>query len=72
MARKLTCVGHHTGDNDPIDVVEIGGRSWSTGSIVEVKVLGVLALIGRSCNLRAAMRGWCCAHGAGPMFLRFG
>lgn len=33
------------GDNDPIDVVELGGRSWSTGSIVQVKVLGVLALI---------------------------
>eukprot|EP00937_MAST-01D_sp_MAST-1D-sp2_P000298 g298.t1 len=33
------------GDNDPIDVVEIGVKQWPMGAIVEVKVLGVLALI---------------------------
>ena len=33
------------GDNDPIDVVEIGVKQWPMGSIVRVKVLGVLALI---------------------------
>ncbi|CAI5716644.1 unnamed protein product [Peronospora destructor] len=33
------------GDNDPIDVVEIGIKQWRTGSIVQVKILGVLALI---------------------------
>jgi len=33
------------GDNDPIDVIEIGQRQWSTGAVVRVKVLGVVALI---------------------------
>ncbi len=33
------------GDNDPLDVVEIGNRMWPVGSIVSVKVLGVLGLI---------------------------
>jgi len=33
------------GDNDPLDAIEIGNKQWSTGSIVAVKVLGVLALI---------------------------
>jgi inorganic pyrophosphatase len=33
------------GDNDPIDVVEIGGRQQKCGSIIRVKVLGVLGLI---------------------------
>lgn len=33
------------GDNDPIDVIEIGTKQWRTGSIVQVKILGVLALI---------------------------
>lgn len=33
------------GDNDPIDVVEIGTKQWRTGAIVQVKILGVLALI---------------------------
>ena len=27
----------HKGDNDPIDAIELGGRSWPTGSIVEVR-----------------------------------
>ncbi len=33
------------GDNDPIDVVDIGTKQWTTGSIVRVKLLGVLAMI---------------------------
>ncbi len=33
------------GDNDPLDVVEIGMRQYKTGSIVKVKVLGVFAMI---------------------------
>jgi inorganic pyrophosphatase len=33
------------GDNDPLDVVEIGGVALATGSVVPVKVLGVLAMI---------------------------
>lgn len=33
------------GDNDPVDVCEIGHRVHSRGSVVEVKVLGTLALI---------------------------
>ena len=36
--------GHH-GDNDPLDVIEIGMRQYQTGSIVRVKVLGVFAMI---------------------------
>ena len=33
------------GDNDPIDVVEIGIKQWAMGAIVQVKILGVLAMI---------------------------
>uniref|UniRef100_A0A8C3TPQ3 inorganic diphosphatase n=1 Tax=Catharus ustulatus TaxID=91951 RepID=A0A8C3TPQ3_CATUS len=33
------------GDNDPIDVCEIGTKIRSSGEIVQVKVLGVLALV---------------------------
>ncbi|NXU61392.1 IPYR pyrophosphatase, partial [Horornis vulcanius] len=33
------------GDNDPIDVCEIGSKIHSSGEIVQVKVLGVLALV---------------------------
>jgi len=35
----------HAGDGDPLDVIEIGSEQLPTGSIVEVKVLGVLELI---------------------------
>eukprot|EP01065_Artemidia_motanka_P045793 TRINITY_DN679_c0_g1_i1.p1 TRINITY_DN679_c0_g1~~TRINITY_DN679_c0_g1_i1.p1 ORF type:complete len:1111 (+),score=380.75 TRINITY_DN679_c0_g1_i1:115-3333(+) len=35
----------HAGDNDPLDVMEVGRRSYPIGSIVRVKVLGTLALI---------------------------
>lgn len=34
-----------SGDNDPIDAIDIGNKRWGTGSIVRVKVLGVLAMI---------------------------
>ena len=33
------------GDNDPIDVVEIGSASLPTGAVTAVKVLGVLAMV---------------------------
>ena len=33
------------GDNDPIDVCEIGHRIHARGSVVQVKVLGVFAMI---------------------------
>lgn len=33
------------GDNDPIDVCEIGSKTLSRGAVVPVKVLGVMALI---------------------------
>ncbi|CAE7812986.1 PPA6 [Symbiodinium sp. CCMP2592] len=33
------------GDNDPIDVIELGARQRSVGSIVRVKILGILAMI---------------------------
>lgn len=33
------------GDNDPIDVVEIGSKALAMGTVAEVKPLGVLAMI---------------------------
>ncbi|XP_042622802.1 inorganic pyrophosphatase-like isoform X1 [Cyprinus carpio] len=33
------------GDNDPIDVCEIGSKVCATGQVIQVKVLGILALI---------------------------
>ncbi|CAI2736086.1 unnamed protein product [Schistosoma spindalis] len=33
------------GDNDPIDVCEIGSKIWPSGSIIPVKVLGILAMV---------------------------
>jgi inorganic pyrophosphatase len=33
------------GDNDPLDVIELGSKQWQPGSIVRVKVLGVLGLV---------------------------
>ena len=33
------------GDNDPLDVCEIGECVWSRGDIRQVKVLGTVALI---------------------------
>ena len=36
---------HHKGDNDPLDVVEIGDGAMNIGEIAPVKVLGILAMI---------------------------
>ncbi|XP_062964313.1 inorganic pyrophosphatase 2, mitochondrial isoform X1 [Cynocephalus volans] len=33
------------GDNDPIDVCEIGSKVFSRGEVIHVKILGILALI---------------------------
>jgi inorganic pyrophosphatase len=33
------------GDNDPLDMVELGTKVWNVGSVVRVKVLGILGLI---------------------------
>ena len=33
------------GDNDPVDVCEIGQRVWAGGDVRQVKVLGTIALI---------------------------
>lgn len=33
------------GDNDPLDVVEIGSEALASGTVHKVKVLGVLAMI---------------------------
>jgi len=38
---QLNCKG----DNDPVDVVEIGSKALAVGSVHQVKVLGVLAMI---------------------------
>jgi inorganic pyrophosphatase len=42
-------VAHHdtgaVGDNDPVDVVEIGEKVAAVGEIKQVKVLGVMALL---------------------------
>eukprot|EP00466_Bigelowiella_natans_P003779 jgi/Bigna1/36346/e_gw1.14.169.1 len=35
----------HSGDGDPLDVMEIGSRQLPTGSVVQVKVLGIYSLI---------------------------
>uniref|UniRef100_H2YZ23 inorganic diphosphatase n=1 Tax=Ciona savignyi TaxID=51511 RepID=H2YZ23_CIOSA len=34
-----------TGDNDPIDVCEIGSKVHASGAVIQVKVLGILAMI---------------------------
>ena len=36
---------NQTGDNDPLDVCEIGSRVPTRGDIIQVKVLGILAMI---------------------------
>ena len=43
-----------SGDNDPIDIVDVGAKMWSTGSIVRVKLLGVLAMIDDGETVRPA------------------
>ncbi len=35
----------HIGDNDPVDLCEIGSATLNTGEIVQVKVLGGYAMI---------------------------
>ena len=35
----------YKGDNDPVDVVEIGSKALASGTVNKVKVLGVLAMI---------------------------
>ena len=35
----------HVGDNNPLDVIEIGSKKHSTGAVIEVKVLGSLAVL---------------------------
>jgi len=37
--------GDVAGDNDPVDVVEIGSAAFPTGAVVAVKPLGVFAMI---------------------------
>jgi inorganic pyrophosphatase len=44
-ASLLSIWALRSGDNDPLDIVEIGTKQWAVGSIVRVKVLGVLAMI---------------------------
>lgn len=33
------------GDNDPLDVCEIGDKVHERGAVVQVKVLGIMAMI---------------------------
>ncbi len=33
------------GDNDPLDVVELGGRQLAAGSVTRVRALGAFAMI---------------------------
>ena len=33
------------GDNDPLDVVELGMRAWPVGTVLRVKPLGIMAMI---------------------------
>ena len=37
--------GNVAGDNDPVDVVEIGSAAHPTGAVVPIKALGVFAMI---------------------------
>jgi 3'-phosphoadenosine 5'-phosphosulfate synthase len=41
-AHKL---GNYTGDNDPLDIIELGARPRRVGEVVPVKILGNLKLI---------------------------
>lgn len=44
-AHKTQDCDNCIGDNDPLDVIDIGQRQWATGSIVRVKPLGIVAMI---------------------------
>ena len=46
ISPELGCFG----DDDPIDVVEIGSKSLPMGTVTPVKPLGVLAMIGIPCK----------------------
>lgn len=35
----------YQGDNDPVDVVELGGRALAAGSVHRVRALGAYAMI---------------------------
>lgn len=41
--------GAGQGDNDPVDVVEIGSKTLATGGVYPVKPLAILAMIGTPC-----------------------
>lgn len=43
-SHKDTRTGY-AGDNDPIDVCEIGSRVCTRGEVIQVKILGVLAMV---------------------------
>lgn len=46
VLRCCACIGlGYNGDNDPIDVCEIGSKVHARGSVIQVKVLGCFALI---------------------------
>eukprot|EP01064_Diplonema_japonicum_P001564 TRINITY_DN11029_c0_g1_i2.p1 TRINITY_DN11029_c0_g1~~TRINITY_DN11029_c0_g1_i2.p1 ORF type:complete len:396 (+),score=94.82 TRINITY_DN11029_c0_g1_i2:275-1462(+) len=38
-------IKEYKGDNDPIDIIEIGSQQLATGSVTPIKVLGVLGMI---------------------------
>jgi hypothetical protein len=41
----VQCPSALQGDNDPVDVVEIGGRPMPSGAVFHVKFLGAFAMI---------------------------
>ncbi|KAG0172518.1 Inorganic pyrophosphatase [Apophysomyces sp. BC1015] len=42
---RISLATQYRGDNDPIDVIEIGDRVASVGEILPVKILGIVALV---------------------------
>ena len=44
------------GDNDPLDVCEIGCRIHKRGEVIQVKVLGTVALIDEGTSLKVITR----------------
>ena len=43
--KKLDSHTKIIGDNDPIDCVEIGDKKLKTGQVIQIKILGILAMI---------------------------
>lgn len=41
---------HHSGDNDPLDAVEIGSATGEVGQVKQVKVLGTWGMIDAGMN----------------------